>query len=649
MLLVKHSFDPDTGSVLPVQEMESFMWDLKSESLPDADITESCSLTGTLAPSQLRSSTTRFPQVEYVETDTPSTLQVLRNEANFIPRPKRRRKRRSVHAAELKNLDSLDLEGASLLDVDNDVDDKIVELEPFLVTPALVHLKSTMPFPKVEDKLCALKVSGTDATIPAFIPKVTSYIRNLRSIYVLELQNMDGQDQEQNHSSTYQEFTMVLYQSSSLVSMELSDVDSKLIGLLMQNLPLSLRRLSVESTPGWRTRLGSYNFPPEVHLVCLCLHNCISSVGNLFRNISFPYLRKISMKNEDKRSLTWTKEDAQSLLDAIRTGKMSMLEELRIKDCCLTGCGPELVEILKAESLYSAEFIGAELNKEDGQILLKNIQDGNLEYVEYLNLLDNDELGPLTTDLKTACDRWEITLEMNPLIPLPETGMELVPVATVVSGFTQGQVGKDTGSDATIKDVASHVASLASSFTSEETQGIRTFISHLTLKQAQSLVTQLSSVIPEQVQTRLTIFSHSKVKQKKSSTRQAIEPQCTSGLIRTNVTKNVKNLACNVIFQIESSCRLQPANIANEALEAQLVLGALRIFLPKLLNSVIQVTQQEPREDSDGDIDLDLEMDPAPETDVGLVPVATVVSGFTQDQSGKDTASDVTKKDSFLC
>ena len=260
--------------------------------------------------------------------------------------------------------------------------------------------------------------------------------------------------------------------------------------------------------------------------------------------------------------------------------------------------------------------------------------------MEFLNLLDNEEIEPLTTDLKTACDQLEITLEMN---LAPETDAASSPVTTVVSGFTQDQVGKDaasdvtkkdaasdltkkdtasnvtkrdtasdmtkkdTASDVTKKDTASYLASLASGFTPEETQGIRTFISHLTPTQAQNLVSQISNLTPEQVQTRLTFFSHSKVQLKKSSPRQTLGPQCPSGVIRTNVTKTMKNFFCNVAFQIESSCRMQPADIANEALELQLLLGALRILLPKVLHSMRQFKLQEPKEDSDCDDDLDLD------------------------------------------
>ena len=644
VLLVQHSYDPDTDDVLPVQEIESFLWDLKSESLPDARITEFRYVEGTQAPGQLRSPE-RFLNGDNLERGTHSSLQVLKKEANFIPRVtghKRRRKRRKVLDAELVSLDNLDLKGASLSDGNNDVDDNIAELEPFSISPAVIHLKSTMRFPKVEsseqDTLCALKVSGTTANIPEFIPKVASHIKHLRNIHVVELQSIDGLHHDQNHSSTFQDFTTALYQFPSLVSMELSEVDPKLTRLLIQNLPLSVRRLSVGTVPGGRNPREEFTFPPEVHLVTLHLYNCLSRLENLFRNTAFPHLKKISIKGdswEDRHLLTWTKEDAQSLLDAVRTGRMSELEDLIIRECCLKGCGPELVEILKAESLCSAEFVGAELSIEDGKIILENIQDGNMN-LEFLNLLDNEEMDPLTTDLKTVCEQWDITLEMN---PAPESDAASSPVTTVISGFTQDQVGKDAASDVTKKDAASdvtkkdatsdvtkkdaasdvmkkdtasdvmkkdaaaYVASLASGFTSEETQGIQTFISRLTPTQAQNLVSQTSNLTPEQVQTRLTIFSHSKTQLKKSSPRPTLGPQCTSGVIRTNVTKTVKNVA----FQIESSCRMQPANIANEALESQLVLGALCVLLPKLLHSVRKLKQQEPKEDSDRDDDLELD------------------------------------------
>ena len=74
----------------------------------------------------------------------------------------------------------------------------------------------------------------------------------------------------------------------------------------------------------------------------------------------------------------WNKEDAQSLLEAVRSGRMPILEELNIRGCCLKGCGPELIEILKAESFVSAQFLGTGLSTDDGEIFVRSIQDGNL-------------------------------------------------------------------------------------------------------------------------------------------------------------------------------------------------------------------------------------------------------------------------------
>ena len=245
------------------------------------------------------------------------------------------------------------------------------------------------------DTPCALKILGTEASIPEFIPKVIRDIRHLRNIHVVELESIDHLDQDQDLPGKYQEFCSVLYQSPNLVSLELNSLDPNLTGILTQNLPSSVKRLSVGTVPARRTGRGTYTFPPEVHLVCLQLHNCFYSLGDLFTSTSFPKLKKISIQNdshewEGKQSLIWRKEDAQSLLDAVRMGRMSVLEELNIRDCCLRECGPELVEILKAESFCSADFVGAELNVEDGKIILKNIQDGNLDHVEFLSLMDNE-------------------------------------------------------------------------------------------------------------------------------------------------------------------------------------------------------------------------------------------------------------------
>ena len=643
VLLVQHSFDAETGGVLQIQEMASFVSDLKSESLPDGDVTELDSLAVTQSPNKPRSSS-RLLQVEdssKLEPDESRALQVLGREAN-LPQPTPRKTGRKRHRkCILESQDCLAQKRESLLDGNND---NIAEVDPFLVTPALVHLKPTMRFPEVEDLDAtisrALKVSGTRANISEFIPKVTSHIKHLRDIHILELERLDRLDHDQDHSSTFGEFATTLFQSSCLVSMQLSDVDPKLTGFLMQNLPLSVQRLSVLTTTEPEPELElpeTFTFPPEVNLVCLQLHNSLSMMEVLFRNTVFLNLKKIAITNdsdnwEGKKPTSWTKEDAQSLLDAVRTGRMSALEELNITGYRLKGFGPELVEILRAESLYSAQFIKAELSTEDGQILLENIQDGNLD-VEFLNLMDNDEIGPLAPYLKTACKQHEIILEMS---PAPGTDMASSLLA-LIWGSNEEQSGKDATSDVMTKDATSDVmtkdatsdvmtkdatsdvmtkdatsnvmtkdatsdvtrkdaaafnhASLVSSFTPEEKQSIRTFISHLTPKQTQRLITQMSSLTPEQIQARLAVFSHSKTQLNKTWTKNAPRPRKALDVIRSNITQAMQSLISNVnVFQVE-----------NEAREVQLILGTILNLIPAFVSFVRRRNQQEQNDNSDGE------------------------------------------------
>ena len=379
-----------------------------------------------------------------------------------------------------------------------DENEDLTESDPFLFIPALVHLRSTMKFSNTEDlepdTPCALKVLGGDENfiISEFIPRVITHIKHLRNIHVVEMEGIRPLDQDQDLSTIYEEFTTVLYQSTHLVSMELRDTGPKLAGILTQNLPLSVQRFSVDDI-SYHPR-GTYTFPPEVHLVCLNLHNCLSTVGNLFRNTNFPNLKKISIKNdgngwEIKEPLIWRKEDAQSLLDAVRTGRMPALEELNMRDCCLKGCGPELVEILKSESFCMAKFAGAKLTIEDGKILLKNIQDGHLDHIELLNLLDNEEVSLLKQDFEMTCKQRQITLEMNS----SSRDIDLLKY-----DYIKELAGKDVTLAAT---------RLQSSFTTEQAQTLKSLFSSFITEQTHSMMTLFFSVTPQQKQTAKTLLS----------------------------------------------------------------------------------------------------------------------------------------------
>ena len=603
-MVIQHSFDPETGAVLPVQEIASYLTDLKRESLPDGDAAALDHVMGAQAPSQLRSCT-RYPQVEGVDTHTLCVLPVTGRELEPVV---------TSQVMALECPDYLYPKNESLLDGDNDVNDNIMDTDTFLVSAALLHLVPTMRFPRVKNleaiKPCALQVSGTDANITEFIPKVTRYIRHLKNIHVLELQSIDFQDQDL--SSTYQELRSVLYQSKSVVSIELTDVDPKLAEVLMENLPSSVRRLSVGTARRKRTFRGRYTFPSEVHLVALQLQHCLCRVEDLFRNTVFPRLKKISLSNhswQGRQPLTWTREDTQSLLDVITIDRMPALEELSIRDCCLKGCGPELIEIIKIKSFRSAEFVQADLSQEDGQIFLSNIEDGNLKHIEFLNLLDNEEIGPLTTYLNIVCKQRDITLEMN-----QTSGSDAAcPLAKLYSDFIKEQAENDTSSAETKTNVASHLASLTASFTQEETQGMTTFISKLTPKQVKNFIIQISSLTPEQVRMRLAIFSHSKAAVEKNP-RKCVEQKFSTGVLHSRVTGTIKNLVSKVVSKVNTAlqptpCRtVQLINMANEYPEVQLVVGTC-ILVPEILNWVRQPKLQESAQDSRGRQEVDFHED----------------------------------------
>ena len=469
--VIQHSFDPDTGGILPINEIVRYISDLKSES---------------------------FPQDEKGD---------------------------------------------------------LTESDPFLVTPALVHLRSSMKFWNVEnleqDTPCTLKVLGGDEDfiISEFIPKVVTHIKHLRNIHLVEMEGIIQLDQDQDLSTIYEEFTTVLYQSPCITSMELNNIDPELMGILTQNLPLSVQRFSVGvHDDGPFPTQETFTFPPEVNLVILQLHNCLSKVGDLFRNTNFLNLKKISIKNDwggktGRKPLIWTKEDAQSLLDAVRTGRMSKLEELIIRDCCLKGCGPEFSEILKSKSFRLVQFAGAELNKEDGQILLQNIQDGSLDDVEFLDLMDNDEMGPLTTDLKTVCEERAITLEMNS----SSSDIDLFKY-----DYIKDLVGKEVATAVTrlqstfITGQVQTLKSLFSSFTSEQTHSMMTLFFSVTPQQKQTIKTLLSSFTREQAKTVFTNFFQNKSREQLERPEN-VEVNMASGETENDVASPLATLVCSVI------------------------------------------------------------------------------------------------------
>ena len=115
----------------------------------------------------------------------------------------------------------------------------------------------------------------------------------------------------------------------------------------------------------------------------------------------------------DGTAFNWHRKDVDSLVKAV-SGRMPKLDELSIRGSSLRGYGSELAKIPKTESLSSVELVATQLSVEDGNILLSSIQEGHLDHLVFLNLLENNELNPLSYKLKAACENSKISLEFNP-------------------------------------------------------------------------------------------------------------------------------------------------------------------------------------------------------------------------------------------
>ena len=268
-------------------------------------------------------------------------------------------------------------------------------------------------------------------------------MKHLDNIHTVELEDLRWKDLEL--SKTCQEFMEVLYRSPGIVSMELSNIDPTLIALLTKNLPSSVKRLSIGRIPANRTPRGIYTFPSEVHLVNLFLENCLLRIDSIFEDTNFPNLKKLSMKEdslawEETTSFQWEAEDVQSLVVAVQTGRMPKLEKLSIRDSTLRGRGLQLVDLLKSKNLWSVELVSVQLSSDDGNIFLRNIQEGHLDHLESFNLLFNKDLDPLVFQLKTASKQRGINLEINPAPHQSPDEVEST-LTTLVSSSVQTRPG----------------------------------------------------------------------------------------------------------------------------------------------------------------------------------------------------------------
>ena len=115
--------------------------------------------------------------------------------------------------------------------------------------------------------------------------------------------------------------------------------------------------------------------------------------------------------------------------------------------------------------------------------------------MEFLNLLDNEELCPLTKHLKTACAQHEIRLSMD-----IEKADYVTPTSSM-TGLTKNDVAPAAARNHT-------EATFVSSFTPEQVQNITTFTSSLTQEQRQSVISLFTFLASDQAQHVRNFFSN---------------------------------------------------------------------------------------------------------------------------------------------
>ena len=273
----------------------------------------------------------------------------------------------------------------------------------FSGSPVLVHLdgKQTAVDTRPSHEHSALKISGTGRDSASFIVILTEGLGEMSNIRTVEIEDILF---DQCPVERSEDFVRVLYQSP-LVSLELRNLDSKLINLLTQNLPQSVHRLSVSRSPV----SNSYRLPQIVNLVCLYLEDCTTSIVNMVE-AHFPKLKKLVIINTN----AYCRGDVSAIHRAVQSGRMPKLEDLNIRFGQLSGFGQQLAEILCQPTLRNAELVGGNMALQDGSIVLRYIQEGQLDHIRSLNVTNNDDLSPLLDELKAACTLHNIQLEISP-------------------------------------------------------------------------------------------------------------------------------------------------------------------------------------------------------------------------------------------
>ena len=121
---------------------------------------------------------------------------------------------------------------------------------------------------------------------------------------------------------------------------------------------------------------------------------------------------------------------------------MLQLEELSIRFGHLREFGQQLAGILKHPPFRNVERRGTNLSLNDGRILLRCIQNGELDHIFDLNLQNNEEVGSTAQELLKACAPYQITIEVSPT-PLRQNAALPSVFKSLLASPTQPSTSRD--------------------------------------------------------------------------------------------------------------------------------------------------------------------------------------------------------------
>ena len=369
------------------------------------------------------------------------------------------------------------------------------------------HLESVARQPK----FAALRVTGTGGEDDSnFLRCVNRILKTLSNIHSVELDDLSLV----TDADVGMEFIDALCRSS-IVSLELFDLDPLVTKVLLEKLPESVSYVSISQD---NVQPEPYRLRTATNLLTLSLESCAIDLSQA----SFPNLRQLFI---DGISVA-PENNANALVDAMSS--MVNLECFGMYRCRSVFPGPLVVELLQQSKLRYAMLVDCNLSADDGELILESIQDGKLDHIDSLRLFGHSELRGQEQRFTQLCrehfighqisaeTRFDISTifqstsqrdQQEQIEDYQQYGHDGTSLVTLATGIIRKQVEEFSFSNIT-PELMQAVMTHLSNMTPEQMQAAMTGFSNMTPEQMQAATTHLSNMTPEQMQAATTRLSN---------------------------------------------------------------------------------------------------------------------------------------------